>query len=86
MGEDGTVPLGHDGKGEGAVVVLHHTHVVVALGQRSLSLDVETVGVPCTHSLAQTHSEPGVIGCADLWQVPFAVYVECDHPCWLAPA
>lgn len=31
VGEDGTVTLGHDGEGEGAVVVLHHTIVVVAL-------------------------------------------------------
>ena len=58
VGEDGAVPLGQNGKGERAVVVLHHTHVVVALGQRSLGLDVETVGVPCTHPLAQTYSGP----------------------------
>jgi len=30
------------------VVVLHHTHVIVALRQGCLSLDVEAVGVPCT--------------------------------------
>ena len=46
MGEDGAVTLGHDSKGEGTVVVLHHTHVVVALRQGGLRLDVETVGVP----------------------------------------
>lgn len=31
VGEDGAVALGHDGEGEGAVMVLHHAHVVVAL-------------------------------------------------------
>lgn len=48
VGQDSTVSLSQDGKGEGAVVVLHHTHVIVALSQRRLSLDVEAVGVPCT--------------------------------------
>ena len=51
VGEDGAVTLGHDGEGEGAVVVLHDADVVVALGQGGLRLDVEAVGVACTTPL-----------------------------------
>ena len=86
MGEDGAVPFGHDGKGEGTVVVLHHTHVVVALGQRSLSLDVETVGVPCTQSITETH-----LGLVSWGQLGLMTDELCrvhkgDQPCWRAPA
>ena len=61
MGEDGTVPLGHNGEGEGTVVVLHHTVVIVPLRQGSLRLDVEAVGVTCTmqppHINTRTHRQ-----------------------------
>ncbi len=51
VGEDSAVPLGHDGKGKGTVVVLHHTHVIVALSKGGLCLDMEAVGVPCNRQI-----------------------------------
>ena len=50
MLQDGAVPLGQDGKGDGAVVVLHHTDIVVPLRQGGLGLDVKVVGVPCRNA------------------------------------
>lgn len=58
VGQDGAVALGHDGKGEGAVVVLHHADVIVALRQRGLGLDVEAVGVPCSHGMQLASGHP----------------------------
>ena len=48
------------------MVVLHHTHVVVALSQGCLSLDVEAVGVPCTTKQIRPISKPSSPGyCAE---------------------
>ena len=50
--QDGGSRSGEDGKGQGAVVVLHDRHVVVAPGQLALRLHMEGIGAACTQRAA----------------------------------
>ena len=45
MLQEGAVLARQDGKRHGAMVVLHHAQVVVALRQRRVCVDVEAIGV-----------------------------------------
>ena len=50
--QNGRPRSGEDGKGQGAVVVLHDRHIIVAPGQLALRVHMEGVGAACTQHIA----------------------------------
>ena len=85
-------------KGDGAVVVLHHTDVIVPLRQGGLGLDMEVVGVPCRKTACSGHaycelvqasagaqsSTRGVwVWIQELEMVPAGSHMCCDMQWWV---